>query len=50
MKDKINKGIYLKEEIDFVPNLKKNNKNNSKSKGDNDGKKKKKGNGKNISQ
>lgn len=47
MKNDINKGIYIKEELDFVPTLKKNNTDNSKKKdGKNDTKKSKKSNGK----
>ncbi len=42
MKDKITNGVYLKEELDFEPNLKKRKQNNSNKKGDNNAKKKKK--------
>lgn len=46
MTSKIKKGVYLKEEMDFIPDIEKNK---SKSKGEKNGKKKKKGNGEDIS-
>lgn len=41
------KGVYLKEEVDFIPCLEKNK---SKNKGEKNGQKKKPVNGKNLSQ